>query len=119
MNTFNKGIAMNHISLKKVTLIVSTCVLASYFVSAEEKVSSFDTPTVAVASTKIATAVNDTSALLTQFDSDKNGLLSKAEVMASKNELLAEHFNAIDKNADSAISKSELKGYFTALKAKS
>jgi hypothetical protein len=130
MNTLNKGIEMNHISLKKVTLVVSTCVLASYFVSAEDKLRHVDVPVVMEVTAKIdatkakvtkglASPVNDISALLTQLDSDKNGLLSKAEVMASKNELLAKHFNDIDKNADLAISKEELKGYFSALKVKS
>jgi len=115
----NKGIEMNHISLKKVTLVVSTCVLASYFVSADEKVASLSAATIEVTSAKVAATnslsidIKDIPALLTKFDSNKNGLLNKAEVAASKSELLAKHFKDIDKNADAEISARELKQYFT------
>jgi len=123
MNSMNKGIEMNNISLKKVTLIVSTCVLASYFVSADDKVINLSTPTVEEISAKVATTeslaatITDISALFTQYDSNKNGLLNQAEIIASKNELLAKHFKDIDQNADAKISASELKQYFTAMKA--
>ena len=119
----NKGIEMNNISLKKVTLIVSSCVLASYFVSADDKVTNLSTPTVEAISAKVATTeslaatITDISALLTKFDSDKNGLLNKEEVVASKHELLTKHFKDIDQNADAEISAGELKQYFTAMKA--
>lgn len=125
----NRGIEMNNISLKKVTLIVTTCVLSSYFVSAKEETVKIDEPT-AVASFKTsvsnvintddsALAANDTLSFLTKLDSDKNGALSKAEVVESKSELLTQHFNDIDKNTDDVISKEELTDYLTALKAKS
>ena len=119
----NEGIEMNHISLKKVTLVVSTCVLASYFVSAEEKVASLVVPTVEATSVKaatidsLATAITGIPALLTKFDSNKNGLLNLAEVTASNNGVLAKHFKDIDQNADAEISASELKAYFTAVKS--
>ncbi len=122
MNSMNKGIEMNHISLKKVTLLVSTCVLASYFVSADEKVTSLNTPTIEAVSAKVASdslsiAIKDIPALLTKFDSNKNGLLNKAEVAASKSEMLVKHFKDIDQNADAEISVVELQHYFTAEKA--
>ena len=119
----NKGIDMNHISLKKVTLVVSTCVLASYFVSADEKVASLSVPTIEAISEKVAAsdslsiAIKDIPALLTKFDTNNNGLLNKAEVAASNSELLAKHFKDIDQNADEEISAGELKHYFTAVKA--
>ena len=118
----NKGIEMNHISLKKVTLVVSTCVLASYFVSAEEKVASLAVPTVEAISVKlatadrIATAITNIPALLTELDRNKNGLLNRAEVAASNNKVLAKYFKDIDQNADAEISASELKHYFTVVK---
>jgi len=126
----NEGIEMNHISLTKVTVIVSTCVLASYFVSAEGKVDNLDVPAIEVSSVKAevskvintdntAVAIKDISSLLTQYDSDKNGVLNKVEVAASKNELLVQHFKDIDKNSDTKISESELKDYFVSLKSKS
>jgi len=121
MNSMNKGIEMNHISLKKVTLLVSTCVLASYFVSADEKVTSLNTPTIEAVSAKVASdslsiAIKDIPALLTKFDSNKNGLLNKAEVATSKSEMLVKHFKDIDQNADTEISIVELQHYFTAVK---
>jgi hypothetical protein len=119
----NKGIEMNQISLKKVTLLVSTCVLASYFVSADDKVASLGVPAIEAIPAKVAAsdslsiAIKDIPALLTKFDSNKNGLLNKAEVAASKSEVLAKHFKDIDQNADAEISVVELQHYFTAVKA--
>ena len=124
MNSINKGIKMNSISLTKVTLLVGTCALASYFVNAGDKVASLDIPIAEQAATKpVATKMlsvdnvaKSTPAILTQFDEDKNGLLNEAEVIASKDEKLVKHFKDIDKNADAEISASELKTYLAALK---
>ena len=89
MNSMNKGIEMNHISLKKVTLLVSTCVLASYFVSADEKVTSLNTPTIEAVSAKVASdslsiAIKDIPALLTKFDSNKNGYSIKLKLLQAR-----------------------------------
>lgn len=124
MNSINKGIKMNSISLTKVTLLVGTCALASYFVNAGDKVASLDIPIAEQAATKpVATKMlsvdnvaKSTPAILTQFDEDKNGLLNEAEVIASKDEKLVKHFKDIDKNADAEISASELKTYLAAVK---
>jgi hypothetical protein len=124
MNSINKGIKMNSISLTKVTLLVGTCALASYFVNAGDKVASLDIPIADQAATKpVATKMlsvdnvaKSTPAILTQFDEDKNGLLNEAEVIASKDEKLVKHFKDIDKNADAEISASELKTYLAAVK---
>jgi phosphoribosylcarboxyaminoimidazole (NCAIR) mutase len=125
----NKGIKMNSISLKKVTLLVGTCALASYFVSAEDNVASLEVPAVEQvvtkpAATKVLSADKlvkvDKSipTLLTQLDHDKNGSLNEAEVIASKDDQLVKHFKDIDKNADAEISEVELKSYLSALKMK-
>jgi hypothetical protein len=124
MNSINKGIKMNSISLTKVTLLVGTCALASYFVNAGDKVASLDIPIAEQAAIKpVATKMlsvdnvaKSTPAILTQFDEDKNGLLNEAEVIASKDEKLVKHFKDIDKNADAEISASELKTYLVAVK---
>jgi hypothetical protein len=124
MNSINKGIKMNSISLTKVTLLVGTCALASYFVNAGDKVASLDIPIAEQAAIKpVATKMlsvdnvaKSTPAILTQFDEDKNGLLNEAEVIASKDEKLVKHFKDIDKNADAEISASELKTYLAAVK---
>ena len=98
-----EGIIMNNISLKKITVFVSTCVLATYFVSADENVAALVVPSTNVAASKmIAGDVkkktdNGLPTLVSQFDNDKNGLLSKAEVMGSKNKMLVTHFKDIDK----------------------
>ncbi|MBA6347578.1 hypothetical protein [Colwellia sp. BRX8-9] len=115
---------MNSISLTKVTLLVGTCALASYFVNAGDKVASLDIPIAEQAAIKpVATKMlsvdnvaKSTPAILTQFDEDKNGLLNEAEVIASKDEKLVKHFKDIDKNADAEISASELKTYLAAVK---
>jgi hypothetical protein len=124
MNSINKGIKMNSISLTKVTLLVGTCALASYFVNAGDKVASLDIPIADQAATKpVATKMlsvdnvaKSKPAILTQFDEDKNGLLNEAEVIASKDEKLVKHFKDIDKNADAEISASELKTYLATVK---
>lgn len=109
---------MNRISLKKVTLIVSTCALASYFVAAEEKLVNLDSSIVkdtsskAVSKNNVSISVKEISGLLTKYDSDKNGLLNEAEVVESKNELLTKHFKDIDQNSDTVINQDELNSYF-------
>ena len=121
----NKGIVMNHISLKKLTLIVCTCALSSYFVSANANELNIDLPVAEVTAVKAITtnaaSINslknsegDISKFLSKFDTDKDSLLNKAETLASKNELLSEHFTDIDQNADKMLSKEELKNYFSA-----
>ena len=125
MKPMNEGITMKHISLTKLTLIVSTCALASYFVSAKEGELNLDLPVTEVSAVKvIATksapldnlknSAGDISEFLAKFDLDKNSLLNKAEMLASKNDLLSEHFEDIDQNADEEISKEELESYFSA-----
>jgi Ca2+-binding EF-hand superfamily protein len=120
---------MNSISLTKVTLLVGTCALASYFVNAGDKVASLDIPIAEQAAIKPVTTkmlsvdnvaestiAKSTPAILIQFDEDKNGLLNEAEVIASKDEKLVKHFKDIDKNADAEISASELKTYLATVK---
>lgn len=120
-----EGITMNHISLKKLTLIVSTFALASYFVSAKENELNLVLPDAEVAAVKTVTtkarsidslkySQGDISTLFAEFDMDKNSLLNKAEILASKYELLSEHFSDIDQNSDNKISKKEFKNYFSA-----
>jgi len=123
MNSLNEGIEMNHISLKKVTVIVSTCILASYFVSADEKVENIAVAqTEAISATvkatnSFATAITDIPALLTKFDSNNNGQLNLAEVTVSNNEVLAKHFKDIDQNADAELSANELKHFFVEIQS--
>jgi hypothetical protein len=125
MKPMNEGIEMNHLSLKKLTLIVSTCSLASYFVSAKENELNLDLPVAEVSAAKVIVtksasidnlknSTNDISEFLAKFDLDKNSFLNKAETLASKNTLLSEHFADIDQNDDEEISKEELESYLSA-----
>ena len=125
MKPMNEGITMKHISLTKLTLIVSTCALASYFVSAKESELNLDLPVAEVTATEVMATKSssivslknspgDITEFLGKFDLDKNSLLNKAEIIATKNEFLSEHFEDIDQNADKEISKEELETYFSA-----
>lgn len=121
----NEGIIMNHISLKKLTLIVCTCALASYFVTANANELNLDLPVAEVSKIKaiitkpasiksLKNSEDEISTFLSKFDIDKDSLLNKAETLASKNELLSQHFADIDQNADKMLSKEELTNYFSA-----
>ncbi|XQW85616.1 hypothetical protein ACOYR1_02465 [Thalassotalea piscium] len=87
-------------SLKKVTLVVVSSLAAAFYVSANEPV-------------KIMNEVNkvDLTQLLSKFDNDSNGALSKAEVAASKHSVLVDNFDAIDSNKDGGLSEDELKAF--------
>ena len=97
------------ISLKKVSLFVFTTSIAAFYVSAEDK-ATVPSKTVEVASVEF-------SQLLAKFDKDNNGLLSKAEVAVSKDELLIKRFDSIDTNADAGLNEEELKTFTNSLKA--
>lgn len=90
-------------SLKKVTLVVVSSLVAAFYVSANEPVK---------VSTEIASTTKvDLTQLLSQFDNDNNGLLSKAEVAVSKNKTLLDNFDAIDENNDGGLSEQELASF--------
>ena len=90
-------------SLKKVTLVVVSSLVAAFYVSANEPAK--------VSDEMMSKAKVDLSQLLTKFDNDNNGLLSKAEVAVSKNKTLLDNFDAIDANNDGALSEEELKSF--------
>ncbi|MBU2918200.1 EF-hand domain-containing protein [Psychrosphaera sp. F3M07] len=89
------------LSLKKITLVVISSLVATFFVSANQ-------------ATNIQTGMGsktDLSHLLSQLDSDNDGKLSKEEVMASKNSTLISNFSKIDANNDGSLSKKELESF--------
>jgi hypothetical protein len=98
----------NTISLTKVSFLVATCLFASYFVNAND-VSELTKVNAKV----VADNTTEFSPLVLQFDADKNGQLSEAEVLASKNTLLAKEFKNIDTNTDASISAEEFKAYIS------
>ncbi|GHE91515.1 EF-hand domain-containing protein [Thalassotalea profundi] len=92
-------------SLKKVTLVVVSSLVATLHVGATEPVKvTEEMPTIA----KV-----DLTSLLSQFDNDNNGLLSKAEVAVSKNKILLDNFDEIDANNDGGLSENELASFDT------
>ena len=90
---------MKTISLTQVTALVWVAFTASFFVNADDSSVELDH--------KSSVLVQD-QFIFNSLDTDKDGALSKAEVEASKNKLLAKSFQQIDSNADGLLSKEEL-----------
>ena len=98
---------MKNISLMKITLLVVVAAFTSSFVSAND----VDTQS----TIKVAVTSKFTQ-LLNQFDQDKNGLLSKKEVIT---EIKLHHaFKDIDSNNDSNINEKELNEFLAEVKSK-
>jgi Ca2+-binding EF-hand superfamily protein len=92
---------MNMFNLKNISLAAVASLLVTFYASANAPVT-----------TEVASAPKaDLTILLTQFDADKNGSLSKAEVAASNNKTLMENFSSIDFNKDGELSKRELESF--------
>jgi hypothetical protein len=111
---------MNTISLKKVTAVVLTCVIGSYFANANENDTKLEVKTeVKSAAVKVISEAKSSSKfamLVEKFDLDKDGLLSKAEIQSSKSEKLLTLFSKIDLNTDSGISEAEFNQYIAQVK---
>ncbi|MEW6990148.1 hypothetical protein AADZ91_05595 [Colwelliaceae bacterium 6441] len=105
---------MQVISLKKVTAVVVSCIIGSYIANANDVMPEAKPANAQII--KVKTAMNSFSPLIKEFDLDKDGLLSKAEVTASKHEKLLQHFAEIDLNADHAISDAEFKQFVAQVK---
>lgn len=88
-------------NLKKVSLVVVGSLVATFFATANENTNM---------PTEMASK-NDLSHLVSQYDTDKDGKLSKDEVRASKNSTLISNFTKIDANKDGSLSKEELKSF--------
>ncbi len=103
---------MKNVSLFKVTAMVVTVAFASNFVNAEDKIEKSQADVVDVAQQL------SFSALIEKLDSDKNGMLSQAEVSANQTQLLHEIFNKVDINQDKQIDEAEFNTYLAAVKAR-
>lgn len=104
---------MNKASLIEVTGIVLVAAFATFIVDAKqpEEVSKLAKANTSVKQT-------DFSYIVTKFDADQNGLLSKSEIEASKNDVLMRNFKAIDANQDESISTEEISLYTSSIKIK-
>jgi Ca2+-binding EF-hand superfamily protein len=88
-------------NLKNLSLAAVASLVVTFYASANAPVT-----------TETASAPKaDLAKLLSQFDADKNGSLSKAEVAASNNKTLMENFSSIDFNKDGELSKRELESF--------
>ena len=90
-------------SLKKVSVVVVTSLVAAFYVSANEPVK--------MAADLAEKGKVELTSLVAKFDKDNNGILSKAEVEISKDKTLLKHFDAIDTNTDLGLSTEELKSF--------
>lgn len=98
---------MTTISLKKVTAVVVTCIIGSYIANASANDMTSEVKVNKVQVADATTSLKQFAPLVKKFDLNKDGLLSKAEVKASKLEKLLSQFSEIDLNTDSGISEAE------------
>lgn len=103
---------MEAISLKKTTVIVMAFTAGGFLANANE--TKIETPKAQVIEAKSITVSFEQ--LLKNNDSDNNGLLSKKELSAVADQSLVKNFNAIDINADQAISAQEFSQFLTLAK---
>jgi len=101
------------LSLKKVSFIAMGCMLGAFYVSAKEPVITVEKKAV-----KSSTVKAKFVQLMAKYDTDNNGLLSKAEAAKSHNKALLKNFDAIDENGDAGISEHELKSFNVITKVK-
>lgn len=103
---------MNNIKLGNKALSLVLVVAASFSVNANNV-----TPNItavedtAEEGSSFTTNQLDFSKLLSVFDIDKNGALSKAELSTSDNETLKSVFKSIDVNEDASISADEFRAF--------
>lgn len=101
---------MKSISLLKLSAVVVSAIMASFIVNADE-VST-------VSGDKEPAQVQEKSGVekiaFSALDTNKDGKLSKTEVDASKNPLLAQAFTKIDLNADDELTQDELDSFIVA-----
>lgn len=100
-----KNNSTSNVSLIKVSILVVLGALVSSIVNANHDV-------------KIMTeqAPIQFSALVAELDTDKDGLLSQAEVAISESKLLQDEFKVMDLNGDNQISAEEFNHYLVKAK---
>ena len=111
---------MNNISLVKITLAVALATIATVIVNANE-ISPMETDlqdTIVLADFQDIVEVEGSTVqqksfakLLTQFDTNKNGVLSEEELSTSDNEALKTVFKNLDLNEDANLSLDEFNAF--------
>lgn len=110
---------MKNVSLTRVTAVVVFAAFASNFVMANEETKTVAVKAVSVKSTpatKEQVPQISFTQLIVKLDSDKNGLLSQSEVLASESKLLLTEFTKMDTDGDSQISEEEFNQYLAQAK---
>lgn len=104
---------MKNANLLNTTIIVAVVALASNFVNAEGQIKK-------TIEGNQNTVIKQTefSGLIKLLDTDKDGLLSETEVLASSNKELNLAFKKVDSNKDKKIDKAEYNSYLAATKSK-
>jgi len=107
---------MDSISLTQVTAFVVAVSMASFLVNADDDLAytNEDNTVVNAANAEaiqkaieVVKEPND-KFTFTSLDTDKNGMLSRQEVVDGKNEWLVKSFTKIDSNADESLTEQEL-----------
>lgn len=103
---------MKNVSLVNITVGVALIAIATFIVNANEIA-----PTVTEAQEAVtvegpsALPTLDFSVLLSEFDVDKNGLLSETELSESGNEMLKSAFKVLDVDEDENLSAGEFEKF--------
>ena len=110
---------MDSISLTQVTAFVVAVSMASFFVNADDELAYSNEDNTVVNAENSANAEAITAAIeevkepsdkftFTSLDIDKNGMLSRQEVVDGENRWLVKSFTNIDSNADNSVTEQEL-----------
>ncbi len=110
---------MDSISLTQVTAFVVAVSMASFLVNADDDLAYTNEDNTVVNAENSANAEAIKKAIeevkapndkftFTSLDIDKNGMLSRQEVVDGKNEWLVKSFTKIDSNADESLTEQEL-----------
>ncbi|OUR80920.1 hypothetical protein A9Q75_09660 [Colwellia psychrerythraea] len=110
---------MDSISLTQVTAFVVAVSMASFLVNADDDLAYTNEDNTVVNAENSANAEAIQKAIeavkepndkftFTSLDTDKNGMLSRQEVVDGKNEWLVKSFTKIDSNADESLTEQEL-----------
>jgi hypothetical protein len=114
-----RGFTMDSISLTQVTAFVVAVSMASFLVNADDDLAYTNEDNTVVNAENSANAEAIKKAIeevkepndkftFTSLDIDKNGMLSRQEVVDGKNEWLVKSFTKIDSNADESLTEQEL-----------
>jgi len=103
---------MKNLSLVKVTMAVLVAITISSFVSAESEVGQELAKLKEIEKSQLV--VNqplEFAQLTAQFDTDKDGALSRAEVSVGQSKILTSAFEQIDANGDGVIEQNEFEAF--------